>query len=271
MITFNYQEVLFVFYISCRVSGVFLVSPLLSNKSVSPTIRLYLSLFTAVLLAFVFYPEYFGQHAKYALPIIKEDNTASLFILAMDAAKELSIGYLIGFMFNIVFEALMLCGEMIDSMIGYSTAQFFDPFSSTFQSLLGQLLLLTGALFMLIYDYHHVFIKMVAISFSMFPLGHFELNSAIIGNITYGTSQLFVYAIKVGAIPIAVLACALVGIAFTIRVVPEMNLLLTGLPMRVLIGWYIMMIAMQHIPPVIKSAFIQFSNIVFHTLDLLKK
>jgi flagellar biosynthesis protein FliR len=260
---------LFIFYILCRVLGLFLVSPFLSNKSITATARFYLSLFIALILGVVLYPDYLGSHPKYVFHHLPNERGHAFFVLGIEIIKELSIGYLLGFMFNIVFEAMLLAGEMIDSMIGLATAQFFDPFSNTFQSMLGILLLMFGALFMLIIDFHHVFIRLLAQSFSIVPLGDFHLREGLENTITFGTSLLFIYVVKIGAIPIVILACGLVGIAFTVRVLPEMNLLLTGLPMRVLIGLYVMMLALAYIPPVFNQALMEFAALANQILENL--
>lgn len=265
----TYKEFLFVFFILCRVSGIFLVSPLLSNKAVTGTVRLYLSFFIAIILALVLYPDYLGDHPRFQLSSLPSQELPFIFIIAGEGIKELVIGYLLGFMFNIIFEALMWAGELIDTMIGLSTGQFYDPISNTFHSLSGKLLMLFGALFMLIVDLHHVIIRLLAQSFSIIPLGNFEMNAAVIANVNSGFSLLFIYAIKFGAIPMVTLACSLVGIAFTVRIIPEMNVILTGLPMRVLIGIYIFIIALSHIPPVIVHLFHQIFDLTGNIVDSL--
>jgi len=267
---FSAEDMLFIFYIMARIMGVFVISPLLSNKSINASIRLILTFFTALLLAMVYYPDYRGPNPTYAVEEMNVSSPYLIFNLLFLGIRELLIGYLIGMIFNIVFEAMLLAGETIDTMIGFSTAQFLDPFSNTFQSLLGQLLVLLSVLLTLIWDYHFTFFYVIASSFNILPLGDYHLNTAVIQDIAYSTSLLFVYGIKVAAIPMVILACGLVGIAFTIRVVPEMNLLLTGLPMRILIGYYTLMLAMHHIPPVFQTAFLQITTLVERLIEDLR-
>jgi flagellar biosynthetic protein FliR len=251
----EFEDLLFSFYILMRVLGLLIVSPLLSNRAINPAIRLFLAIFITLLLTMVLYPDYKGAHSRYRYAELQHFTFHSLPEVILISIKELGIGYIIGFCFNVVFEAMVLAGELIDSMIGFSTAQFLDPFSNSVHSLLGHLLVLFGALMMLIVDLHHIFIRVVAESFNLVPIGNFELTRPLFDDITLGTSWIFVYGLKFGSIPILILACGLVGIAFTVRVVPEMNLLLTGLPMRVLLGFFTMILATGRIMPIFKESF----------------
>lgn len=252
----------FVAFILLRVSGLFIISPLLSNRLLNTNIRIFLAVGTTIVLAIVLYPEYVGSSPKYILFSPHYGYTFDILFILLMGIKELAIGYIIGFCFNIIFESMLLAGELIDSMIGFSAAQFLDPFSNTFQSMLGQLFVLTGGMIMIVLDLHHIFIRMIADSFEIIPLGDFYMNNFLVQDVTQGMAQLFIYAVKIGTIPIVILACGLVGIAFTIRVVPEMNILLTGLPMRVLIGFYTIMLAMNLMIPSFVDGFLKITELV---------
>lgn len=255
------KEIIFSLFILLRVLGMFVISPLLSNRVISTNMRFFLAFGTTLLLSIVLYPQYLGPNPKYPFNMQAYDQNPGLFLILM-MIKELSVGYLIGFFFNIIFEAMLLAGELIDSMIGFSAAQFLDPFSNTFQSLIGQLLVLTGGMVMVIADLHHIFVRMIAESFNIIPVGNMQMTGTFLQETTMGMSFLFAYAIKIGTIPIIILACGLIGVAFTIRVVPEMNILLTGLPMRVMIGIYTLMLAIRFIIPAFNEGFWQLTALV---------
>jgi flagellar biosynthetic protein FliR len=251
------------------VSGIFLTSPLLSNKAVTASVRLYLSFFIGMILALTLYPDYLGEHSRYSLLDVPSDAKSFYLLAALEGIKELMIGYLLGFMFNLIFEGLMWAGELIDTMIGFSAGQFFDPLSNTFQTLSGRLLMLFGTLLMLAFDFHHVIIKLLAQSFAIVPLGSFHINPYLLTNINAGTSLLFVYAVLFGAIPLVVLICALVGMGFIVRAIPEMNLLVVGAPLRILIGLYILMIAIAYLPPLFSQSFTQISTLTHYAMEAM--
>ncbi len=251
----NPNEYAFVLYILLRVLGLFMISPLFSNHSINPLIRFFIGLFTSLILSLVLYPDYLGLHPRYVLADLNQTTLNHLLLVILISIKELATGYIIGFCFNVVFEAMVLTGELIDSMIGFSTAQFLDPFSFSFHSLLGQLFVLSGALMMLLVDFHHVFIRIIANSFNVIPIGHYQMSEALFNDLTSGTSLIFIYCVKYGVIGIIILFSQLLGIGFTVRVVPEMNLLLTGLPMRILFGFFVMVLTTGRIQPIFLESF----------------
>lgn len=239
----------------CRTLGFFLLSPLFSAMYITHTVRFFLACFTGLLIALVLYP-HFMQEA-----LILGSQGIQLQVVWL-CATELFLGYIIGFIFSLVFDSMKLAGELIDTLTGMSAGQIFDPISNTFQTLTGQLLLLFGILIMLSIDFHHVIIRIVAESFQLVPLGHFQLHGVVFSEIVDAGASLFQYALKIAVIPLVLITICLAGIALTIRVIPEMNLLFIGVPMRFLIGLLTLILATGHMPPVFKQAFWYYAKLV---------
>lgn len=250
------EDILLFYYIFARVTGLFVISPLLSQGVVGAYIRVFLSVFISILLMMTSYQDYQGPESRYLLGISHQQF--GWLIIVLNSLKELAIGYLLGFCFTLIFEATLLAGEVIDTMTGFSTASSFDPISATAQALLGPLLMMTTAMIILSLDLHHEFIRVATDSFNVIPLGNYSFPPVMVDDLILGTGLLFVYALKVASIPFVILACGTIGIGFVIRTVPEYNPLLTGLPLRVLIAYYSVMLSLRHLPPVIYQAFVEF-------------
>lgn len=191
-------------------------------------------------MAIVLYPQSLTDKPHLLAPSESSFNEDPAFFLlfAFSVAQELFIGYLIGFVASFIFEAISLAGELIDTMVGFSAAQFFDPFSLSFHTLTNRLLLLCGALIMMVLDFHLLFIHLLADTFSLIPLGSFLIPTQFLENLTAASGQIFSGALRIALIPLAIITAGLVGIALSVRVIPEMNLLLIGLPLRVIIGLF---------------------------------
>ncbi len=254
------EDILLFYYILARITGLLVISPLFSQVILGGPVRVFLSIFTAVLLMMALYPEYRGPYAKYSLMGLSNQEYGWM-LLTLCTAKEIAVGYLLGFCFTLLFEAALLAGQVIDAMTGFATASSFDPISATSQALLGPLLMLTTAMIALSMDLHHEFIKVAAESFAIIPLGASSMPFETVNELITGTGLFFIYALKIAAIPFVILACGTIGIGFVIRSVPEYNPLLTGLPMRVLIAYYSAMLALSHLPPIIRQAFIAFETL----------
>ena len=251
------EDFLIFLYIFARVSGVFLLSPLLAGKSIPIVVRGFLTVGTTILLSMVLFPSY---QKNFVL-----DNTLQqgevIFLIAIALVKEVAVGYLIGFCFSILFEAMVLAGELIDSMMGLSTAQFFDPLSQTFKSLLAELFLLSAMVLMFAMDLHHVFFRILADSFNYIPLGYYQLSNNLLRDITLEVAAIFTFGIKIAAIPMIILVLTAAAIGFISRTLPEFNPLITGVSLRIVVGLFAVMATLRLFPSFIEHAFVNLTEL----------
>jgi flagellar biosynthetic protein FliR len=136
----NSQDIIFFFLVLARVGGIFLISPLLSHNSIKMQLRSFLTVMTTILLAMTLYSDYRGPQPLYYTNLLDSNAPISLILLGMGVAKELAIGFLIGFCFALVMEALVVAGQLVGVMIGFSIAEILDPVSGVSQSMISNLL-----------------------------------------------------------------------------------------------------------------------------------
>lgn len=252
------EDVVLFYYVLARVTGIFVISPLLSQQGAGGSyVRIFLSIFIAVLLTMTLYPEYRDHPSEYIFAGLSHQKFGWM-ILSLNLVKELAIGYILGFFFTLIFEAVVLAGELIDAMTGFATAASINPMSGTSSNLLGPLLTISAILIALAMDMHHQFIRIVVESFTVIPLGDYYFPPEIIDSVIAATGLFFSYALKFAAVPFVILACATIGIGFTVRAVPEYNPLLTGLPMRVLVAYFTLMLSISFVPSIMLHAFHEF-------------
>jgi len=233
----NSDQLIFVFYVLARVTGLFLISPLLSNRNVNATTRAVLVILITALITMVIYPDYHGENARYVLPVIPPDKGFSLLLFILYIGKEMIVGFLIGFCFLILFEALLLAGQLVGVMVGLSMAEILDPISGTTQSIVAQFFTVTISLVLLSLDFHHTFIRVLGESFSLVPVGYFQLNPELLDDFTHGSARLFHYGLQYSAIPYLVLFLVTFALGFMARVMPEMNIFMVGFPLKIFIGY----------------------------------
>lgn len=256
------ENILFFIYILARVSGLFLVSPLLSNKGFTALIRISISLFTTVCIGIALYPKHHElTNTPWVLdPMLHYYQEVVLITIAV--IKEISIGYLIGFCFNILFEGVLLAGELIDTMIGFNMAQFIDPITLNIRSLLSQLFTIMTMLILLSLDIHHVFFRVLADSFNLMPLGTSLILPSLFNQISSATSLIFIFGLKIAAFPFTVLSLSTISIAFMNKSIPEFNPLITGVSLRILIGLFTLIGVMNLVPTLVESAFSSLNDMV---------
>ena len=259
------EAVLFFYAILVRVMGLFTVAPLFSSKTLGPFVRVFLALFLSLNLSIIYQKNYLTTDTVQIFP--HELFTPIGFILL--SIKEFIIGYLIGFCFNLVLEALLLAGELIDNMVGFSTAQFLDPLSNQSQALIGTILLVVFGFVVLLEDWHLIFVIALLKSFFIIPLGNITLNPDAFPVLTAAASTLFFTGIKIAAIPALLLFCATVGIAFAVNSTPNMSLLWMGFPIRFWTALFALWIVSGQLFDLFGHAFQASSNLVESILPLL--
>lgn len=57
--------------------------------------------------------------------------------------KEVLVGYLIGFLFSLIFEAAALAGQVVGTLGGFSATELVDPLANSSQPLISRLFVLT--------------------------------------------------------------------------------------------------------------------------------
>lgn len=255
------QDTIFLIYILMRVIGLFGISPLLSNAGIPMRIKAFLTVIITLLISFTLYPDYRGANARYLLAELTEGSQSLLIPVIITCLKELLMGYLIGFCFTILFESLLFAGQVTGFMVGFSMARLIDPVSGTSQAVLSQLFVIISSLIILCTDLHHVFFQTLSHSFRYAPLGTVDINHKIYTDFTQGTGRIFVYGIRFSVIPYVVLFLIIVGLGFLAKVMPELNVFMLGFALKILIGFYTLIIAIGFFPPLIQQIFVECHNL----------
>lgn len=255
------EDILFFFYLLARFSGLFMVSPLFSNNLLLPRARVFLTVFTTLIVGMTLYADYRGPNPAIVIPELSGQGQLSLLAIVLTSVKELAVGYLIGFAFTIIYEATLLAGQVIGIMVGLSVTEMLDPISNKSQGLVGQLLSLAATVLILCLDLHHTFLSVTVDSFRMLPLGAPELKYELLHHIGQGTGRLFHHGMQIAAIPFVILSLVTLGLGFMARVMPEMNIFMVGFPLKIFIGFYALIFTFQYFPLILHRAFVEYHNL----------
>jgi flagellar biosynthetic protein FliR len=256
------QDLIFLFYIFARISGLFMISPLFSQICVTRSVRLVLTVFITLILSMILYPQYRGSTPAFFLNDLSETALPSLLLFCMTMVKEVALGYLMGFVFALLYEALIFAGQAISSMMGVSMNSVIYPVTEISSNMIAKLFTLSASLLLLSMDLHHDIIRAIAESFTVIPVGQYQINHQTIQHLTQGSSALFQYGIQFGAIPLAILTLAAVGLGFLARAVPEMNIFMLAYPLKILIGTYALMMTLHGFPYLLRSVFLEYESLV---------
>ena len=161
--------------------------------------------------------------------------------------QEVLIGLSIGFVVQLVFDAIALGGQVISMTMGLGFAVFIDRQNGVNIPVLGQFFMILGMLVFLSLDGHLAVIELLANSFLWMPLTEPGLGRAAFAGILEWSGQVFLIAARI-AIP-AVTALMIVNISFGVmsRAAPTLNLFAIGFPAAMLLGFTVIFLTVDNL------------------------
>ena len=225
-----------------RVSGLIFPSPLFGRVNLPAPAKISLCLALTALF-FIYRPFY--------LPIAYNSLLSFVFLCLC----ELLLGVSLAFVTNLFFTLAFTAGHMIDMQIGFGIVNVYDIQNNTQIPMIGNLLNLMLLLVFFGVNGHHRLISIIDATLVPLPLGHLTFNPQI------GLVALEVFALSFTLgimIALPVIASGLVlEICFgvIVRTVPQINMFVVGIPLKLLVGFVILLFALP--------AFMGFSETVF--------
>lgn len=149
---------------------------------------------------------------------------------------EIVNGLILGLISNIAFEVVLMAGSLLDVHIGLSMVNTVDPNSKVNTTITGNLLHYVALIIFFIVDGHHMLIKSLMESFVTMPMGNGLLHSETMSTLIEIIANYFAIGLKI-AIPI-VLIMIMTDIAMGLvsRAVPQINVMILGMPVKMLVG-----------------------------------
>ncbi|KUG03606.1 flagellar biosynthesis protein flir [hydrocarbon metagenome] len=211
------------FLILGRLSGLFISAPIFSSKQIPVTVKaLLLAILAATLACFV--PVSYG---------IQVENLGQ-FTAAMVA--EIFVGYIIGFTVYILLGAIQLAGQIMDMQMGFAIVNVVDPQSGAQIPLMGNLTQVLALLMYLAVDGHHYLLQAIVHSYKIIPVLGLNLSGEFYQLIVQISVYMFVIAVKIAAPILVVTMITDIAMGFMARTVPQMNVFIVGLPLKIIVG-----------------------------------
>lgn len=181
----------------------------------------------ALALTFILYP-IVGYHRLPTNPGLE-----ALVVLSL---RELFIGVCLGFLSRLFFFAVGMAGQLISTTIGLSTAQLFNPAINEQSSALEQFHLILATLLFLAIQGHQMLLTCLAQSYDFAPLASGWISMNAFQSVGQLAQQIMLMGVQL-SLPVMIailflnLAMAVIG-----RAVPQMNVLITSMPVNILVG-----------------------------------
>lgn len=219
----SYILFLFVF---ARMTGMLLFNPILGRRNVPAVVKVGL----ALLLSLIIVPN-LDTRAEYG----------SLLEFTVLLIKELLVGYAFGLVINIFISWIFMAGEVADLQLGISMSRIYDPSSNVSMPLTGSVY---NVLFIMIFfagNGHLSLIKIMARSCQIFPPGDDIFNAAAGSFIALLMGDVLSLAAKMAMPILAIELLTEAGLGVLMRTVPQINVFVVGLQLKLLVGLFVIM------------------------------
>jgi len=224
-----------------RIAGCLMVAPVFGTQTVPRRSRIVLSAAITVLVA-----------PMITIPQAELLSGTSLVI----TTQQLIIGIGLGLAMQLIFDSVIMGGQLLANSMGLSFAVNVDPLHGANTPVLGQFYTIIIALTFLALNGHLVLVEALTQSFKTLPVGTTGLGGDGLWMFVHFGSVLFSGALMI-ALP-GLTALLIVNFAFGVmsRAAPTLNLFAVGFPASLALGLIIIMVGM----PGVQSTFIRLVN-----------
>lgn len=217
-----------------RLSGMITTAPLISTYPIPIQIKVWFM----ALVAFIMFPIVMVK-TGFQIPTSVPELTVILI-------KEFMIGYIIGFISQLVFVGVEIAAELVSMQMGLTAAQALNPMTGATSPILSQAYtILASMIFIGLSGYKWMFAALFK-TFEILPPGYgFLINGTIAHNVMFLTSQMFLVGLGI-ALPIfSVLVIADVLMSFMAKTMPQMNIFMIALPFKIYLGLILFLTLIQ--------------------------
>lgn len=170
-----------------------------------------------------------------------EPNMLSFSILLI---REMLVGLIIGFVVKIFFQIYPFIGSLLSMQGGISMSVVMDPTAGVQSTLLGRLYSLgLGTVFIISGGYHWLIHTLVE-SFDLIPIGKSFFGPNVVSGMVKTVGDYLEISLKLSIPIIAVIMIVDFAMGILARTVPQMNMFVIGIPLKMLILFILLVMTM---------------------------
>ncbi|MDA8233830.1 MAG: flagellar biosynthetic protein FliR [Clostridia bacterium] len=221
----------FFLLVLARVTGIFSTAPIFSSRGIPPQMKIGLS----GLVALIIFPV-----VKPPVHPLPED----IWNFGLLVAGELMLGLIIGFAAQMIFAGIQLAGTAIDMQMGFAIVNVMDPMHGTPIPLIGNFKYILALLLFLTTNGHHLVLSALYHSYQLVPLTAFGFTGSLVGYMMKMAAGVFLLAVKISLPVVGALFVVDIALGLIARTVPQMNVFIVGLPLKIAVGLVVIMLSL---------------------------
>ncbi|MBE7703736.1 MAG: flagellar biosynthetic protein FliR [Cyanobacteria bacterium SIG28] len=234
-VLFSVGNIILFMAIFTRISGLFRTAPLLSTYPIPVQVKIWL----AAAIAFILFPIVQHNTTTFVTP----NSVPALTLILL---KEYMIGYAIGYCANILFIGIEMGVNTFTIQMGLSADQALNPASGGTSPVITQAYTYLASMLFVALGAHQWLFAAIYNSFKSMPVGYIvSFSPNLIEQIIIVTSQIFSIGLAI-AIPIfGILFITDVLLGFTSKMMPQMNIFMVSLPIKIYLGLILSLMFMR--------------------------
>ena len=211
-----------------RISALLMSAPIFSLRALNVRMRVLL----AAALTWMVYP-------LYTWPALDPVSGAGM----VEVFNQISIGLIMGLSLQVITAAIVLAGQSVSTAMGLSMASLMDPNLGNVP-VISQFMLIFSTLILVGLGGHAMLLGLVIDSFSSMPIGKGLLTAGAWAQFVKWSSMIFLGAVLL-ALPVMVTMLFInIGIGVVTRAAPSLNIFSLGLPVMIVAGFFILVVAL---------------------------
>lgn len=226
-----------------RIGACLMVAPVFGARTVPARARLVIAASLTVLLAPMIQSPV--SQAGTAVDLFSGEGFVIL-------VQQMIIGVALGFAVQIIFDAVVIGGQLLANSMGLSFAMNVDPLHGASTPVLGQFYMIVVTLTFLALNGHLLLIESLLQSFTLLPIGMAGLGGEGLWMLVNFGSTLFSGALMIALPGLAALLIVNFGFGVMSRAAPTLNLFAVGFPAVLALGMIIVVLGL----PAVQSSFI---------------
>lgn len=206
-----------------RSSGLFFTAPLFGQERVPFRIRVFLSIAIASLI----FP---------SLNLTDAAVPTATFAWLIAGLLEVLTGAIYGWSSLLMFEGVILAGQMVGLQMGFAQANVLNPESQTQRPLLSEIYYLLAFMVFFAVNGHHMLILIFQKSFMVVPPGQLAFEGELAAQLSRMFAQIFIVGLMLAAPINGILTLIDIVLGLIARTAPQMNILLLSFSIKIYIG-----------------------------------
>lgn len=218
------QVIISYFMVFCRVGAAFMTMPALGEVYISARIRL----IAAIAISLIVLPTVDNVFSSY---------NENMMIMTLRIFNELLIGIIMGFLVKILMSTIGLCGMMISSQSGLSSAMMFDPHTDSQGVVEGNFLSAIVVVLIFVTDMHHHLLYGIVHSYKVFPIIGKINYEHMANDVAHLIGQSFVIAFKMASPHVVVGIILMFSAGILSRLMPNIQIFFLLMPVQIMVSF----------------------------------